>query len=190
MIQPKSLTKIKPKRTASSDYYDTKVSDHRYRIEKGLDLYQGACALEELVVQFFRAARIDMGLEPSNTIQPRPRAGITDVYLLLMGYAAECFLKARLARKLLRGLKGHRFDTETLPKGLNTHKLSKLCREAGISPTSREDHVLGLLEEAVLWRGRYPIPTLAADLKATVFSEGDLRVAKSLLQKFMPHLAG
>ena len=53
------------------------------------------------MTQSVRAQRMDLGLEPpSETTEPHPRAGITEVYLLLLGYTAECFIKARLTRKL------------------------------------------------------------------------------------------
>ena len=181
---------MKPKKTRRAEYYDTKLSNHRFWIEKGLDLHQAASAVEPLMTQSVRAQRMDLGLEPpSETTEPHPRAGITEVYLLLLGYTAECFIKARLTRKLLRGLKGHKFDAEVLPQKLKSHKLRRLCEDAGIRLLPREDRVLGPLEEAVKWRGRYPVPGLAANLKATWLSETDLRVAKSFLQRLMPRPA-
>jgi len=92
--------------TPSSEHFTTKLSDHRYWIEKGFDLHQGARAVQELVIQSFHAAPVDVGLEPPIANKGEIRPGITDVYLLLMGYAAECFLKARLIRKLLGAPKG------------------------------------------------------------------------------------
>jgi len=181
---------VKPKKTPRAEYYDTKLSNHRFWIEKGLDLHQAASAVEPLVTQCVRSQRVDLGLEaPSGTAEPQPRAGIEDVYLLLLGYTAECFIKARLTRKLLRGLKGHKFDAAVLPRKLKSHELRRLCDDAGIRLLPREDRVLGLLEEAVKWRGRYPVPRLAADLKTTWLTETDLRVAKSFLQRLMPRSA-
>ena len=182
---------MKPKKAPRGEYYDSKLSDHRFWIEKGLDLHQAASAVELLVTQFFHAEKIKLGLEPpSETTEPRvARGGITEVYLLLLGYTAECFIKARLTRKLLRGVKGHKFDVKELPKKLNSHELKRLCDDAGITALPREERVLVLLAEAVKWRGRYPVPRLAADLKATWLSETDLQTAKSFLQRLMPRSA-
>jgi hypothetical protein len=164
--------------TPSSEYFTTKLSDHRYWIEKGFDLHQGACAVEELVIQWFQAARAAMGLEPPIANKGEIRPGITDVYLLLMGYAAECFLKARLIRKLLRGSKGHRFASPSIPKKVKTHGIKQLCLDIGLSLSSREARVVSLLEEAVVWGGRYPIPVSPAQLKPRTFSESDFDEAR------------
>jgi hypothetical protein len=91
-----------------------------------------------------------------------------------------------LTRKLLRRKKGHKFDAKALPKKLKGHALKRLCDVAGIKLLPREDRILSLLEEAVKWRGRYPVPRLAADLKATWLSETDLQTAKSLVQRLRP----
>jgi hypothetical protein len=179
---------VKSKKTLRAEYYDTKLSDHRFWIEKGLDVHQAALAVAPFVNQFVHAQRVELGLEaPSETIEPPPRAGIQEVYLLLLGFA-ECFIKARLTRKLLRGLKGHKFGAEALPKKLKNHNLRQLCNEAGIRLLPREDRVLGILEEAVKWRGRYPVPSLAGDLKATWLSETDLQVAESFVQRLVPRI--
>jgi hypothetical protein len=130
-----------------------------------------------------------MGLEP-----PIPRLrdkgeirpGIADVYLLLMGYAAECFLKARLIRKLLRGSKRHRFASPKIPKKVITHGIKQLCSDIGLSLNSKEARVVSLLEEAVVWAGRYPTPKSPAQLKARTFSESDFDEVRKLLQRFMP----
>jgi hypothetical protein len=178
---------MKSKKTPRAEYYDTKLSDHGFWIEKGLDVHQAALAVEPLVNQSVHAQRVKLGLEvPSETTGTPPRAGIEEVYLLLLGFVAECFIKARLTRKLLRGLKGHKFDAKELPKKLKSHNLRQLCDEAGIKLLHREQRVLGLLEEAVKWRGRYPVPRLAADLKTAWLSETDLRGAKSFVQRLMP----
>lgn len=179
---------LKSKETPRAEYYDTKLSDHRFWIEKGLDVHQAALAVEPLVNQSVHAQRVKLGLEAESSVtaETPPRAGIQEVYLLLLGFTAECFIKARLTRKLLRGLKGHKFDAKALPKKLMSHNLKQLCDEAGIRLLPKEDRVLGLLEEAVKWRGRYPVPRLAADLKAAYLSETDLRVAKSFVQRLIP----
>jgi hypothetical protein len=172
--------------TPSSEHFTTKLSDHRYWIEKGFDLHQGACAVQQLVIQWFHAARADVGLEPPIANKGEIRPGITDVYLLLMGYAAECFLKARLIRKLLRGSKGHRFASLSIPKKVKTHSIKQLCLDIELSLNSREARVVSLLEEAVVWGGRYPIPVSPAQLKPRMFSESDFDGARKLLQRLMP----
>ena len=172
--------------TPSSEHFTTKLSDHRYWIEKGFDLHQGACAVQELVIQWFHDARADLGLEPTIANKGEIRPGITDIYLLLMGYAAECFLKARLIRKLLRSSKGHRFASLSIPKKVKTHSIKQLCLEIELPLTSREARVVSLLEEAVVWGGRYPTPVSPAQLKPRMFSESDFDGARKLLQRFMP----
>src|SRR5438067_2153609 len=178
---------MRPKRTAQFEHYKTKLSDHHFWFEMGLDLHQAASAVEPLVTRLTRTKRAKLGLEaPTEATEAQPRVGIQEVYLMLLGYAAECFIKRRLTRVLLRGKKKHGFNVKELPKELKSHNLRQLCDDAKIKVWPIEERAVRLLEGAVMWRGRYPVPRRAVRLEPTLLSESDLEDAKSFVQRLMP----
>lgn len=68
--------------------------------------------------------------------------------LLLTGYAVELLLKAG---GLKRGV-----DIEKLIN--KSHGLSELADMAGFKPDAEESQLLDLLQRAIVWSGRYPVP--------------------------------
>lgn len=162
--------------------FDLKVSDHRYWREKGLDLKQTAEFIEGKVGERFDVDRNKLGLESSRTVT-EVRHGLLDVYAMVLGYSMECFLKALLVRKLLRGKSHHRFGEDNLFNKSKTHDLCNLAISVNFGLSERESKVLKHLEKCVVWAGRYPIPTSAIELSPRIWTEGDFEKARKLLQR-------
>ena len=96
------------------------------------------------------------------------------------------FFESAVDQEASRGSKGHRFASLSIPKKVKTHSIKQLCLDIELPLNSREARVVSLLEEAVVWGGRYPIPVSPAQLKSRMFSESDFDEARKLLQRFMP----
>lgn len=76
------------------------------------------------------------------------------IYLLLVGYAVEVFIKGIIFSKnpslLISG--------EVLSKNHTTHSLLDLYQKSGLSIDDDIEDILNGLEEFVKWKGRYAIP--------------------------------
>ena len=87
--------------------------------------------------------------------KPDPQLGLPDgfsmsaacplVYRMLCGQALELCLKAVIVAK------------HEKPK--HTHQLEKLSQQAGVSYDERCMGLLRVLSDAIIWMGRYPIPS-------------------------------
>ena len=77
-------------------------------------------------------------------------------------------------------------ESAGIPKKVMTHSIKQLCLDIELSLNPGEARVLSLLEEAVVWGGRYPVPVPPAQLKPRMFSESDIDGARKFLQRFMP----
>lgn len=164
--------------------YSIKLSDHRAWIGKAKDLIGAASLLEPAVAEIIKRWRIALDFEPASGPPSEVREGVLDVYLMLTGYAAECFLKGRFTRKLLRGKKGHRFETNKLPDELRNHNIRRLCEKLDIGLSDREGRLVAILEDSVVWTGRYPVPTAAEKLRPRMISDEQVGSFKDLLSKF------
>jgi len=102
--------------------------------------------------------------------------GVVGVYFMLIGFALENLLKAKLIR-LNRDVASTQFvATRKLPAFLKSHDLRALAADAGFRPTQSDEVVLTLLTRAVVWDGRYPIPARVSDMHRIVKSrEGQKR---------------
>jgi hypothetical protein len=85
----------------------------------------------------------------------------SSVYGLLLGYAIECLLKARLV------VNGHKFVDENgnfrKPQAPD-HNLLRLAELAAVVLTDPERDAIDRLSSLVLFAGRYPIPTKSTQL--------------------------
>ncbi|MBI5018115.1 MAG: hypothetical protein HZB55_21835 [Deltaproteobacteria bacterium] len=70
-------------------------------------------------------------------------AAISPVYLMLCGLALELLYKAIIVAK------GLRVDTN--------HKLVDFAAQAGLDLSDKEQGLLEILSESVIWAGRYPV---------------------------------
>jgi len=73
------------------------------------------------------------------------KAATSPVYLMLCGMSLELLYKAIVVAK------GEKPNT-------NSHKLTDLASNAGVSLTEQEVGLLEILSESIIWDGRYPVP--------------------------------
>ena len=67
------------------------------------------------------------------------------VFRMLCGMSLEAIFKAVVV------------ETRQSPR--KTHNLNQLSRDAGLSYDVKEQKLLRILTEAIIWDGRYPVPT-------------------------------
>jgi hypothetical protein len=92
--------------------------------------------------------------------------------LMLLGFAAENFLKARLVDELSeQEIKRARSESK-LPKRLSTHGLESLAKAAGFSLPERDIYWLAKLERAAVWMARYPVPLCHNQSLPSRFQDG------------------
>ena len=94
---------------------------------------------------------------------------------MLLAFAFECLLKARLARE-----GGEAVSRDgVLQRHFKNHNLRQLATRAGIGLPDADLAILDVLTEFLRWRGRYPIPVKWEDLRnlgnSQVGSVGDFQ---------------
>lgn len=93
---------------------------------------------------------------------------------LLLGFAAENFVKAAYVKVLAIGKDGRTVDA--LPKRLKRHDLSAIAGETGIRFSNPERELLRRLTPIVQWAGRYSVPTRASEsLNLALLNNQDLQ---------------
>ncbi len=110
------------------------------------------------------------------------------VFLMLCGFAAENYLKARLVSL---NAWNETSIGNSLPSSLKSHNLRSLANAVGVKLAPEELDLIDRLSEYAVWAGRYPSPVKRDDLKprsigetenvATYFRGSDLAVARCLL---------
>jgi hypothetical protein len=121
---------------------------------------------------------------------------INAVYAMLLGYAIECALKGlwvKAGNAIAKDGKLVRI------RGVGNHQIGQLLRKVqegtNLGVSDLELNVLDRISAFVLFAGRYPIPTTAAEMKAQrvptggtqapgFFTQDDFRVAEMLLNRF------
>jgi hypothetical protein len=114
-------------------------------------------------------ARVAYKLETDRATQDNRFVSLrsSDVYYMLIGFALENYYKGAILAKLLES--GKCTQEGKLDSVLNTHHLSQLADEAGVAIKDRlHKSYLDYITECVTWRGRYPLPTKASDIKGSI----------------------
>jgi hypothetical protein len=94
---------------------------------------------------------------------PRRLMGLSRGFYLLAGFATENYLKGlKVAARYPPGRDDSTDQSEAfLPAEFSSHRLTELAAPLGLSEEERE--VLQVLERAVVWYARYPVPRRAED---------------------------
>jgi hypothetical protein len=158
-------------------------------IDKAEDLLHAASFLEPEVEKIYRSWKKQLGISnavPNGQSTETPiREGVVEVYFMLVGCAFENLLKGALVRRLTRGKKGNLISEPELPGPLKTHDVLSLAQELKVKLLSRREvDLLKRLEEIILWRGRYPVPTAYSHIAPFKSATSDLTIAKGLVAKF------
>ena len=152
------VTSIRP---SEASLFQLRLSNPKVWLQRSKSLVRSANVMWPSVKQ-----------ELSNLTEPteeESEAPVLDVCLMLVGYACELGIKARIVHKLQRGKPHQIIGDEMIPPELKSHNLISLCKTANLHVDSQEEDALKLLSKTLLWRGRYPIPTNATALTPTYF---------------------
>jgi hypothetical protein len=78
-------------------------------------------------------------------------------YLMLMGYAIECLLKAAIVHKnAISYWKGNEFQKSIYERDIIKHDLVELAKSAEVSLKGNQETMLRGIAEYTIWAGRYP----------------------------------
>jgi hypothetical protein len=103
---------------------------------------------------------------------------MTTVAFMLAGFAIE---------NVLKGIRVQQLNAETqvtegdkrIKSLTNTHNLSKLATDAGLTVSSEESKLLVKLTDRILWSGRYPRPKRSEDFLKEDPNTGSFEIAAS-----------
>jgi hypothetical protein len=100
---------------------------------------------------------------------------IIGIYLMLVSFAVENMLKARLIEMNLHEYRKAVETNGNLPSELRSHDLYNLSIQAGLQITDAEEDLLRRLSRSAIWAGRYPVPLRHVDLEGQKYSDGDVK---------------
>jgi len=121
--------------------YEQRKQESVYWFSKASDLRGGAAVLWTSINSTSREITADLGLGSGF----RMDVALPLVYRMLCGMSLELLLKAVIV--------AHRKEVKTI------HLLGELAADAGVEYTPEQFELLQILTEAIVWDGRYPVPT-------------------------------
>ena len=102
-----------------------------------------------------------------------PSLGIVSIDFMLVGFAVENLLKARLVEAHSSEVREAFKKSLELPRCVKSHDLASMAKNIDFSMSIGEESLMRRLSRAVRWVGRYPVPTTADGLASgEVFSDG------------------
>jgi len=129
-----------------------------------------------------------------------PSSGVFPIYFMLLGFAVENLIKARLLMDNQVEFDRHVEEHGLLPDELKSHDLVGLANRVGWKYAIEEEDLLRRFTRCAIWSGRYPIPS-KWDSYATAsrfsdgkeyatewFNEGDPERAQALIAKLRAEL--
>ena len=142
-------------------------------LKKADDLIDTASLLETKVIQVWDDLKSEhLGKE----VTPKhKRTGYFGTYFMLMAFAIENILKAKIISKKRLEFRKFIDQEEKLPTEIKSHDLYKLANILNISLEAGEEGLLRRLSRSAVWAGRYPVPLKYQDLIAQRYSNGSER---------------
>jgi hypothetical protein len=119
--------------------------------------------------------------------EPEPEHSLTDVYMMLAGFAIENLCKAYLVDRLSPDDR-NAVGAGTLPKSLRNHNTLELIELSGMTLSKTEKFVIDQIDQAIWWRGRYPSSTSHEDIRPFVQGGSVFRQITPLLGKLRAHV--
>lgn len=153
------------------DYYSSHLLDSGIWIRRAGDLLEAAQPLEAEV------GRTLVGWDWDGTDERESITnGVVGVYFMLVGFALENLLKAKLITLESGRVAAEVRRTRKFPTFLKSHNLAVLARRSSFPSRQRDDLAFEVLTRAVVWDGRYPLPMGVDDIKReTQTAEGSQR---------------
>lgn len=142
-------------------------------LKKAEDLIDTSSLLEPEVIQVWDDM-ISEHLEKEVT-QKRKRTGYFETYFMLMAFAIENILKAKIISKKRLEFRKLIDQQGKLPTILKSHDLYKLANILCISLDMNEEDLIRRLYRSAVWAGRYPVPLKYQDIISQRYSNGSER---------------
>jgi len=153
--------------------------------EAANELTEAMSLLEPRVEHHWRCLR-DQLEDPNSEIEPE--YSLINVHMMLAGFAIENLCKGHLVDQLgpdeLENVK-----VGELPESLKgNHGILNFVEQTKMRLSDADEYLLKRIGEAVVWRGRYPIPT--SHRKSRPFAQigSDLARITTLVQKLRRHV--
>jgi hypothetical protein len=119
--------------------------------------------------------------------EPEPEHSLTDVYMMLAGFAIENLCKGYLVDRLNPDDR-NAVGAGTFPKSLKTHNTLELIDLTGMTLSETEKFVIDQIDQAIWWRGRYPSSILHEGIRPFVQGGSVFRRITPLLGKLRAHV--
>lgn len=166
-------------------YSDVGLSDVSwFRIANELTTAMGL--MEPYIKEYWDRLKASLG-DTTNELE-QLEYSVANVHLMLAGFVVECLCKGFLARQLSPEER-KKVESGDLPNSLKgSHGILEFVQRTGLSLAAAEDDLLKRITEAVVWRGRYPIPTAHERIKPYAEICSDVDRTKRFLLKLRHHV--
>jgi hypothetical protein len=118
--------------------------------------------------------------------KPEPEHSLTDVHMMLAGFAIENLRKEYLVDRLSPEDR-NAVGAGTFPKSLRTHNTLELIELTGMTLSETEKYLVDQIYQAI-WRGRYPGPTSHKDIRPFVQGGSYIRRITTVLRRLRAHV--
>lgn len=154
---------------AKSNYISKLLREQSW-LDRAEDLINAAKFIEPEIEQIWDSLRQAHYGQVSNI----GRRGYLETYLMLMSFAFENILKAKIIAIKKIEFRNYINAKGRLPQELNSHDLYDLAQNLSINLDGEED-LLRRMSRSATWAGRYPVPIRSIALKGQRYSNGSIR---------------
>jgi hypothetical protein len=119
--------------------------------------------------------------------KPEPEHSLTDVYMMLAGFAIENLCKGYLVDRLSTEDRNAIKGGGSFPQSLKNHNSLELIDLTGMTLSITEKFVIDQINQAI-WRGRYPSSISHEDIRPFVQGGSVFRQITPLLEKLRAHV--
>lgn len=161
------------------------ITDPERWFSRARGLVLAAEEVEPSVRRFWR--RFQATKNPARQLQMATGPSTHMAYFLLMGFAAENYLKGLLVAKESKPIRQKAFKGRSqLARALGGHALVKVARKAGFEISDSDEELLFRLTTNIEWFGRYPFAlTGDGQMAYPTFPDGspkDIRLNRTHIQ--------
>jgi hypothetical protein len=119
--------------------------------------------------------------------KPGTEHSLTDVHMMLAGFAIENLCKGYLVERLSLDDRNAIKGGGSFPKSLKNHNTLELIELTGMTLSETEKYLIDQIYQAI-WRGRYPGPTSHKDIRPFVQGGSDIRRITTVLGRLRAHV--
>lgn len=137
-------------------YSDTLLKNEAW-FQKANELIGAMALLEPRIEHHWQCLRKQVFEEQNSEVEPEH--SLMNVHMLLAGFAIENLCKGHLIDQL-KPDEQKKVKDGVLPESLKgNHSILNFVEKTGMTLSDSEKYLLRRISEAVVWRGRYPVPT-------------------------------